>query len=251
LLKRHYELVRELKTFEKIAVDELSIEDISYYLKLRREYEESREQIVNLIPKKLENVKKMIDQSGERLDEIFLMTDSITGNDLNCNRYDFMYELIENLGLLETSVEQMTAECLRLLKLLDNELSRTTPEIVPLDNHSAASFPIDMLSEVACAVVQVQKPIAEANSEELKATQKKNAAVKDIIKGEEAGNDKIKVSPATIKKLEMMVRPKSATENIVKIGTAPEAKSQPAKSSKDRPKSVERQTAGGRNCKIK
>lgn len=236
MLKRHYELVKELKTFEKIAVDELSVEDISYYLKLRREHEESREQLVNLIPKTLENVKRMIDQSGEQLDEIFLMTDSITDNDLNNNRYDFMSKLIENLGMLETNVQQMTAGCLRLLKLLDTELSQTSTAIVPLDNHPAASFPVNMLSEVACAVVQVQKPLTEGNSKELKVALGKNAVVKDSEKEKEAGNDKIKVSPATIKKLEMMVKPKGVAENIVKINAAPEAKSQPAKGSKDRPK---------------
>jgi len=234
LLKRHYELVKELKTFEKIAVDELSVEDISYYLKLRREHEESREQLVNLIPKTLENIKRMVDQSGKQLDEIFLMADSINSSDLDHNHYDFMSRLIENLDILETSVEQTAAGCLRLLKLLDTELSQAPPAIIPLESHHAASQPVDMLSEVACAVVQVQKPFAGGNSKELKGVPGKTPAVKDG--GKEDGNDKIKVSPATIKKLEMMVRPKGAAENIVKINTAPEAKSQPVKSSKDRPK---------------
>lgn len=236
LLKKHHELIKELRTFEKIAVDELSIEDISYYLKLRREHEQNREQLINFIPKKLENIKKMIDQSGGQLDEIFLMADSIAGNGLNYNRYDFMSRLIENLDMLETSVEQMTAGCLQLIKLLDTELSRTTPETVPFDTRSATSFPIEMLSEVACAVVQVNNPSTEVNSKELEVATKKNAAVKENKGEEEAVNDKIKVSPATIKKLEMMVRPKGVAENVVKINTATEAKPQPAKGSKDRPK---------------
>lgn len=246
MLKRHCELMKELKTFEKIAVDELSVEDLAYYLKLRREYEETQGQFVNLVPTALEKVKRLVEQSGEQLEEVLLMADSVLGGDFNQRRYDLVKQLVETMGALETNAEQVAAGCSRLWEMLDAELAQPFSGGETRSNDLAGSLSGDMLLEVA-ATMEKQ---ATAQSVSI------NGAVSAIVqaqgqagqKTKEENREKVAVSPATVKKLELMVGPKEnehfrtqpagekRNDKVVKITAPPESKPQSAKGNKDRPK---------------
>lgn len=233
MFERHCELVKELKTFEKIAVDELSLEDITYYLKLRREYEEIHDQFVDLVPAALEKAKRLVEKSGEQLDEVLLMVDSVLGGDFNQKRYDFVKQLIETMGTLEINAEQVAAGCSCLFRMLDSELAQPFSGGERGSNDLAGSLTGEMLLEAA-ATMEKQ---ATAQSVSI------NGAV-----SEEENSQKIAVSPTTVKKLELMVGPKENDHfrfqpagekrngKVVKITAPPESKPQSAKGNKDRPK---------------
>lgn len=271
MLKRHYELVRELKVYEKIAVDELSVEDISYYLGLRREYEEICGQFINLVPSALEKLKKLIDQSGEQLEEVTLMVDSVLEGEKNRNWHDFIGQILDAAGKLETHVEQVIKGCSFLYQTVETQFMEPLPEEkektrnqssgasgASIKNEPVKSAPIQEKTtttraheqakeEVACSVAQSELTPKESRPKEHKAPQNGSDANGKEKLNEESSQ--LAVSPETIKKLELMVHPKEAVnhsysqqtgekrnEKVVKISATSAAKQQPAKGNKDRPK---------------
>lgn len=213
LLERHYELAREMKLYEKIAIDELSVDDISYYLRLRREYEELQNQVANLIPSVLEKIRALLRQAQDQIAEL-------AGSDhLRQINYPFLKELAEATGELEADAEKVAAGCTRL-----GEIIRQNRE----KDFEYARQPA--LEEAACAVETAAAPDNPENRE------RKNG-----------GEQKVSVSPETIKKIEMMVKPRETSskswapleekqnEKVIKIAS-PEPKKIPPKSNKDRSK---------------
>jgi len=194
LLKRHYELAREMKLYEKIAIDDLSVDDITYYLKLRREYEELRSQVSSLIPSVLEKIKEFLHQSLENLNQL----SSVSGN------LFLVKDSLEIIGELEAEAQEVQVKCSRLWELVEQQ-QEGVQRIA--------------MKEAACALEEL-KP--EANGEDKQG------------KGRE--EQKILVSPCTIKKIEEMVRPKghAETEKVVKIANSRDSKIHPpAKANKE------------------
>jgi hypothetical protein len=213
LLERHYELAREMKLYEKIAIDELSVDDITYYLKLRREYEELQNQVVNLIPSVLEKMRNLLRQAQEKIAEL-------AGSDYLRHNYPFLKELVEVTGELEADVEKVVAGCSRLEEIIRQDQETGFPYTL----HQA-------LEEAACAAPPAAAP---ANPEP---QERKNG-----------GEQKVAVSPDTIKKIEMMVKPRETSgkswapleekqnEKVIKINAPPEPKKHPPKNNKDKGK---------------
>ncbi|MEW6274091.1 MAG: hypothetical protein AB1556_03125 [Bacillota bacterium] len=208
MLERHYELAREMKLYEKIAIDELSIDDISYYLKLRREYEELQNQVVNLIPSVLEKIKNLFRQAQEKLAQL---SAGDLGDCVRQTNYPFLKELVEVTGELEADVEKVVARCSRLGEIVRQNQEGDLPQV-----------PNNALAEAACAREAGEVPvIREQEKQEMK----------------NESEQKVMVSPDTIKKIEMMVRPKETVSNsLLKIAPPHEARNRPAKSGKDRGK---------------
>jgi len=214
LLERHCELAREMKLYEKIAIDELSVDDISYYLKLRREYEELQSQVANLIPSVLEKIRTLLRQAQDQIAEL-------AGSDyLRQINYPFLKELAEVAGELEADAKKVAAGCSRLGEIIRQDREK---------DFEYARQPA--LEEAACAVEPAAAPVNLENQE------RKNG-----------GEQKVNVSPETIKKIEMMVKPKETpgkswapleekqNEKVIKINASPEPKKIPPKSNKDRGK---------------
>lgn len=214
MLERHCELAREMKLYEKIAIDELSVDDISYYLKLRREYEELQSQVANLIPSVLEKIRTLLRQAQDQIAEL-------AGSDyLRQINYPFLKELAEVAGELEADAEKVAAGCSRLGEIIRQDREK---------DFEYARQPA--LEEAACAVESAAAPVNPENQE------RKNG-----------GEQKVNVSPETIKKIEMMVKPKETpgkswapleekqNEKVIKINTSPEPKKIPPKNNKDRGK---------------
>lgn len=217
MLERHSELAREMKLYEKMAIDELSVEDIAHYLGLRREYEELQNQVVSLIPTVLEKIRNLLKQSLDKLAELTFVAERAVEEYAGRTNYS-LQELVEVTGELEADVEKVAARCSRL-----EEIARRT--------HEARNLTWE---EAACAI-----EAAEASAK-LEAEQAQTSRAEQ----------KVAVSPDTIKKIEMMVRPKEVAgnplivpgeekqkEKIIKISAPPEPKNRPPKQgNKDRVK---------------
>ena len=195
-----------MKLYEKIAIDELSVDDISYYLKLRREYEELQNQVASLIPSVLEKIRTLLRQAQEKIAEL-------AGSDyLRQIDYPFLKELIEVTGELEADVEKVVARCSRLEEIIRRDEKTGFPDARP-----------QALEEAACTAEPVAAPANPENQE------RKN-------------EQKVTVSPDTLKKIEMMVKPRETpgkswapleekqNEKVVKINAPPESKKIPPKS---------------------
>lgn len=141
MLERHCELAREMKLYEKIAIDELSVDDISYYLKLRREYEELQSQVANLIPSVLEKIRTLLRQAQDQIAEL-------AGSDyLRQINYPFLKELAEVAGELEADAEKVAAGCSRLGEIIRQDREK---------DFEYARQPA--LEEAACAVESAAAP---------------------------------------------------------------------------------------------
>lgn len=239
MLERHYELTREMRLYEKIAIEELSTEDIAHYLKLRREYEELQDRAAGLIPPALERTRELLGQARDTLGEL------AAGDFAGRVSYPFLKEVVEVLGELEAGAEKIAAGCRRLAGLMwPEQFRQSAPPAGPGKEEA--------LAEAACAAEGGAAPVLrsvppkEAGPEraerqdtpERQAKQEK----KDVPGG---GGAKPAVSPDTIKKIEMMVRPKENAappwppgedkgEKVIKITVPAEAKNRPPqKNSKD------------------
>jgi len=200
LLERHYELAREMKLYEKIAIDDLSVDDISCYLKLRREYEELQNKVGSLLPSVLEKIKEFLLLSHENLNRL----SSITGNAF------LMKDFLEIIGELEADAQKMQAKSSHLREMVDRQKGGHARPVQSI-----------AIKEAACALEEF-KPMADGGKAE--------------EKGKEEQKEKVLVSPGTIKKIEEMVRPKghAETEKVVKIATPRDSKIHPpAKANKE------------------
>ena len=214
MLERHCELAKEMKLYEKIAIDELSVDDIAYYLKLRREYEELQNQVANLIPSVLKKINALLRQTQDKLAEL-------AGSDYLTQNYPFLKELAEITGELEADAEKVAAGCSKLGEIIRRNQDQGT-DFRPV--------PAQALAEAACAAEPAAAPVSQENQ------QRKN-------------EPKIPVSPDTIKKIEMLVKPREGSgkppwapleekqnEKVIKINTPSEPKKIPPKTNKDKGK---------------
>ena len=243
MLERHYELTREMKLYEKIIIEELSTEDISYYLKLRREYEELQNHAAGLIPSVLEKTKDLLTQARDTLAEL------ASGDPAGRVSYPFLKELVEVMGELEAGAEKIAAGCARLVELMSPERARR--EVPPVFCPGG-----EAVQEAACAadtgVAAVRsapaKGVAGEERSERPEKREGQAGQEKQEKGDgpDGAGAKPAVSPDTIKKIEMMVRPKEGAgaqwlppagekaEKVIKIAVPADPKNRPPqKSGKD------------------
>ncbi len=127
-----------------------------------------------------------------------------------------MKELAEVTGELEADAEKVAAGCFRLEEIIRQRREK---------DFEYARQPV--LEEAACAVEPAAAPVNPENQE------RKNG-----------GEQKVSVSPETIKKIEMMVKPRETpdkswvpleekqNEKVIKINASPEPKKIPPKSNK-------------------
>lgn len=137
MLEKHYKLTREMRLYEKIAIDDLSVDDITYYLKLRREYEDLQSQVGNLIPSMLEKIKEFLQQSQENLNQL---------SDVTANAF-LINDSLEIIGELEADVQKLQKKCSHVLELVSRQQEGSLKKI--------------SMEEAACALEELKPEVSE------------------------------------------------------------------------------------------
>ncbi|MBE3587768.1 MAG: hypothetical protein IMW93_04290 [Thermoanaerobacteraceae bacterium] len=215
MLKRYCELVEELGSMEKVAIADLSTEEIVRYLDLRREQEELAGQLLDILTDALLQLQDLADKIGDELMALPEALDNIRDrsafNELPVGQLAYM------MGALQSDMERILADCRQIHyeflwgdqggQKYDHRLPQAvkSPADTGRDGEKANGSDVGAapaLEEVACAregaVIDMDVPVeipGPASGEKYDGVEKK-----------EGGS--VLIKPDTLKKLEDAMRPR-------------------------------------------
>lgn len=200
MLKHYCDLLEELNSLEKSVISELTIEEITRYVELRRRREELAASLHDLIADALLHLQDLAERIGEELLELPEMVENMRRED----ERPFLHRLAGVIGALETDMERVLADCRQLrYELLWGGAGGS--------NEAAHEEKEAALEEAACA----------------------REAEGDGERGQGRSGE-VAISPEVIKKLESSMRPQITTgfepeltvmhiENRPKVAKPPKA----------------------------
>lgn len=109
MLKHYCDLLEELNSLEKSVISELTIEEITRYVELRRRREELAGSLRDLIADALLHLQDLAERIGEELLELPEMAENMRQGDET-----FLHRLAGMIGALETDMERILADCRQL-----------------------------------------------------------------------------------------------------------------------------------------
>ncbi|WP_027718705.1 hypothetical protein [Desulfovirgula thermocuniculi] len=177
MLKHYCDLLEELSSLEKSVISELTIEEITRYVELRRRREELAGSLRDLITDALLQLQDLAERIGEELLELPEMMENVRQEG-----EAFLHRLAGVIGALQTDMERILADCRQLRYELLWGGANGACEVAREEQGEA-------LEEAACA--------REVEGDEREKQEKPGGTV---------------ISPETIKKLENAMRPKVTME---------------------------------------